>query len=78
MKKHFLPVAIIAIALFFFFSCSNKPCPPAEAGPNMNSVRAMIGAMEQEYAAAENARDAERLSKYYAEDAIVLPSHKAA
>ena len=78
MRKHSLPITMFAIAFLLFVACNNKPCPPAEAGPNMDSIRALIGAMEQEYAAAENAKDAERLYKYYADDAIVMPNGKTA
>jgi ketosteroid isomerase-like protein len=78
MKKHVRQFPLLFLLLLALAGCQSAPHEHAEAGPNMDSVRTLIAAMADEYAAAENARDAERLSRYYAEDAIIMPSGKPA
>ena len=62
-----------SILLFSFSSCA----PPAEkAAPmDMAKVKAEIQAMEDAYAKAQNAKDADGVVVYYADDAVNMPNN---
>ncbi len=69
MKKSFkwtqLPVALV---LLFVVACSQ---PPAEAPAiDMEALKTEIQAMEDAYAAAEKAKDADGVAAYYSDDAV--------
>jgi uncharacterized protein (TIGR02246 family) len=44
--------------------------------PDMDAVKAQIQDLENMWAEVDNARDAEKMSNFYAEDAIVMPADK--
>ena len=66
-----LKTALAAFAAVALVSCS-KPAPQSEqpAPINMDSLRAEIQKMEDAYAAAEKAKDADGVVAYYADDAV--------
>jgi uncharacterized protein (TIGR02246 family) len=73
MKKSFkwtqLPVALV---LLFVVACSQPPAEtPAEAPAiDMEALKTEIQAMEDAYAAAEKAKDADGVAAYYSDDAV--------
>jgi ketosteroid isomerase-like protein len=66
MKNHNLLLAV-TLCLFFIYSCT-APQGGAET-IDMDAVRAEIQAMEDAYAVASNANDADAQVSYYADDA---------
>jgi len=61
----------LVLAGLFFISCTSPPAE--EPALDLDQVKAEIQAMEDAYAAAETAKDAEALVAYYSDDAISLP-----
>lgn len=62
---------LVAISGLFLASCT--PPPPEDTSLDLDQIRAEIQALEDAYAAAETANDAEAIVAYYADDAISLP-----
>lgn len=50
--------------------------PPPEPAPDLDQIRTEIQALENAYAAGENAKDADAIVVYYADDAVSLPSEE--
>jgi uncharacterized protein (TIGR02246 family) len=76
MKKYLF----IALLPAFILAC-NQPAETAasqEPAPemDMDAVRAEIQALEDAYAAAQNAGDLEAILAYYADDAVNMPNEK--
>jgi len=70
------------VASFFVFGC-NSPSPKtaevavqAEAMPDMAAIKAEIQNLESAWAAADNARDANAVAAFYAEDAMSLSNDR--
>ena len=61
---------------FMFFCIISCTSPPEVPAIDMDSVRAEITALEAAYTGATNAKDAEALLAYYADDAQSLPPNK--
>lgn len=73
MKKSNLLWVLLAPALVIFFSCQQGPGDMDHSDEvNMDTVRSQIEALEVEYARASNARDADAVAAYYANDAQSL------
>ena len=67
MKSKIQKAVLFGISMFIYSSCST----PAEPKPlDMGKLKGEIQAMEDAYAAAEKAKDAEGVAAYYSEDAI--------
>jgi uncharacterized protein (TIGR02246 family) len=67
MKKKF-QISLLAIASLFLFSCDSKE--KNDDAVDMAKVKPEIQAMEDAYAAAEKAKDADGVAAYYADDAV--------
>lgn len=65
MSIQFRSAALLAAATFLFSACQTGPKPL-----DMEKAKTEIQAMEDAYAAAEKAKDAEKVVAYYSEDAI--------
>jgi len=66
----------VIITLLFsvvFISCQSTMQEPA---PDLDKLRSQVQEMEDAYATASNAGDAEAVVKYYSEDAISLPQNE--
>jgi uncharacterized protein (TIGR02246 family) len=74
MKKLSLYLAAFALA---FTACQPAAEPEAAPAPDMAAIQAEIQAMEDAYAAAENAKDVEGILVYYSDDAVSLAHEKA-
>ena len=66
--------AILATIILFGTACSQAPEAPAAL--DMDALKAEIQAMENAYAAAENAKDVEGILVYYADDAVNMPANE--
>ena len=67
MKKNIRLLLLLAISVFSFTACSTAEKPEPL---DMATITAEIQAMEDAYAAAEKAKDADGVAAYYSEDAI--------
>jgi uncharacterized protein (TIGR02246 family) len=81
--------AILCVALFCLTpGCNNDPedkagaatatevAPPAAVTTDMTKLKATIQALENSWAAADNARDTNAIAAFYAEDAISFSNNK--
>lgn len=78
MKKQLISFALICL---FFTACQEKKSTEtgtetAVIQPDMVAIKAEIQALENEYAAASNARNAAGIAAIYSDDAITLESNK--
>jgi uncharacterized protein (TIGR02246 family) len=82
-KMNYSGIATVFIALSLFVIGCSAPAPkvaettmqmPAE--PDMAAVKAEIQALESSWAAADNARDANAVAAFYAEDAMSMSYDK--
>jgi uncharacterized protein (TIGR02246 family) len=78
MKKNFLS---FAICIFLFTACKEKKSTenitePVVTQPDMVAIKTEIQALENEYAAASNARNAAGIAAVYSDDAITLENNK--
>ena len=62
-----------AVSLFALASCQQAPQPPAQ--PDLAKIRTEIQAMENAFAVAMNAKDADAVVAYYADDAVSLANN---
>ena len=84
MKKlNYSLIATICVALSFFVIGCSAPAPKqaetpvvVETKPDMAALKAKIQALENAWAAADNARDANALAAFYADDAISMADDK--
>ncbi len=67
MKKRF-QFALLGIASVLLFSCDSKE--KAAEAVDLGKLKPEIQAMEDAYAAAEKAKDADGVAAYYADDAV--------
>lgn len=86
MKKSGIAAICIALslsALAFTFTSGDKPTSLAtvtelqvQAIPDLAKLKAEIQALENSWAAADNARNANAISAFYADDAVSLSNNK--
>lgn len=74
MKKFIKTIGFFTITALLFAACSTPP-EKVEA-LDMEKIKTEIQAMEDAYAAAEKAKDADAVAAYYSEDAINYPRNK--
>jgi uncharacterized protein (TIGR02246 family) len=74
MKSKFLLIALSAMVFSFFSACSSEEKP---AAVDIAKVKPEIQAMEDAYAAAEKAKDADKVMAYYADDATTYGRNRA-
>ena len=67
MNRKLQAVILIAATTLFFTACSNEK---TASTIDMDKLRADIQAMEDAFAAAEKAKDADKVVAYYSDDAI--------
>jgi uncharacterized protein (TIGR02246 family) len=73
LKQFFMRSKFQLTLLFIFFALIFSACtsaPSGEAKPDMDKLKVDIQAMEDAYAAAEKAKDADKVVAYYSDDAI--------
>lgn len=68
MRSKFQLAVLFVISAFFFSACSTPAAEPEAI--DMDKVKAEIQALEDAYAAAEKAKDADGVAAYYSADAI--------
>ena len=75
--KNKTPLYLLLSSLFFsvLFSC-NAPVANEATQLDMKKIKTEIQAMEDAYAIAQNAKDADGVAAYYADDAVNMPDHK--
>jgi len=66
---------VIGVLSVFTYSCT-EPVAEEAAAPDLNQIKAEIQAMEDAYAAAQKAKDADAVVVYYADDAVSLSNNK--
>lgn len=67
MRSKFQTAICITASVFIISACSNEAAAPAL---DMDKIKVEIQAMEDAYAAAEKAKDAEKVAAYYSDDAV--------
>ena len=67
MRSKFSTAILIAVIALLFTGCSNEK---AASTVDMGKLKADMHAMEDAYAAAEKAKDADKVVAYYSDDAI--------
>jgi len=82
-KMNFSGIAIICVALSLIVIGCSAPAPKpvetpvvVETKPDMAAVKAEIQALENAWAAADNARDANAVAAFYADDAMSMSNDK--
>jgi uncharacterized protein (TIGR02246 family) len=71
--KNLSLITCVSLMLLLAISCTS---PPAEQTVDMESVKSEITAMETAYAKASNAKDADGVLAYYADDAQSMAPNK--
>ena len=74
MRRKFLSAILIAFSGFLFVSCSNEKDATTV---DLDAVKKDIQAMEDAYAAAEKAKDADKIVAYYSDDAVSYGRNRA-
>jgi len=71
-------MTVIAIGMLPFTSCKQASAGEGEgaAAPDMEAIKAEIQAMEDAYAVAYSAGDANAVVAYYADDAVTMPANE--
>jgi len=69
MKTKLQLMTLFTVSALFFAACST-PAPEAPQKMDMDALRVDIQAMEDAYAAAEKAKDADGVAAYYSDDAM--------
>ena len=73
MKRTLLMLVLLAPVLLFLPSCQEQEAMEHQAEQiDMDAVKAEIAAMEEAFAVADNAKDADAVMAYYADDAQSL------
>jgi uncharacterized protein (TIGR02246 family) len=67
MRLKFQTMIVVAVTVLFMLGCSNEK---GVAAIDMDKARVEIQAMEDAYAAADKAKDADKIVAYYSDDAI--------
>jgi len=73
--KIYFNLLLLGILCMSILSCTTPPAEKASV-PDLAQVKAEIQAMEDAYAVASNAKDADAVVAYYAEDAVNMPNNK--
>lgn len=86
-KKNIFKIAMLSIAISIFtIGCNSQPDKktqmepaiteePVAAKADMASIKAEIQALENDWAAADNARDANAIAAFYSDDAISMSNN---
>lgn len=83
--NYFRFAAVGLVLSIFTISCNTAPEKEKEvevrqeapvAKTDMAAVKTQIQELENSWAEADNARDAEKVSSFYAEDAVIMPADK--
>jgi uncharacterized protein (TIGR02246 family) len=86
-KMDFLKIATLSLAISFFtIGCNSQPDKKTEMEPaltaepvvvkaDMASIKAEIQALENDWAAADNARDANAIAAFYSDDAMSMSNN---
>ena len=74
MRRKFQSAILIACSIFLFISCSNEKGATAV---DLDAAKKDIQAMEDAYAAAEKAKDADKIVAYYSDDAVSYGRNRA-
>ncbi|MBK9256086.1 MAG: DUF4440 domain-containing protein [Saprospiraceae bacterium] len=69
-------LTVIAIGILTFTSCKQAPVGEAATAPDMDAIKTEIQAMEDAYATAYSAGDANAVVAYYADDAVSMPANE--
>ncbi len=76
-------IATLCVALFFFVIGCNTPAPKptettvqVETKTDITKIKAEIQALESSWSAADNARDANAVAAFYADDAMSMSNDK--
>jgi uncharacterized protein (TIGR02246 family) len=82
-KMKYSGIATICVAVSLFVIGCSAPAPKPvetpvqfETKPDMTAVKAEIQALETSWAAADNARDANAVAAFYADDALSMSNDK--
>ena len=86
-NQHFFPLATVCVALTFFsIGCNSTATETTSkadeitgtmvAKPDMAAVKADIQALENAWAVADNARNADAVTAFYADDAVSLSNNR--
>jgi len=76
-KIHFpFFMTVIAIGILSFTSCKQAPAAEATAEPDLGAIKTEIQALEDAYAVAFNAGDANAVAAYYADDAVSMGNNE--
>ena len=86
-NQHFFPLATVCVALTFFsIGCNSKTTETTAkadvitetmvAQPDMAAVKADIQALENAWAEADNARNADAVTAFYADDAVSMSNNR--
>ena len=67
---------LLAILAISWFACAQQPHTHEEEKPDIAALTSTFQAMEDAYAKAQNAKDAEGVVAYYAEDAHNMPNNQ--
>jgi uncharacterized protein (TIGR02246 family) len=66
------PLFAAAVTLGFSSACSQQAQQPAAPPPDLSGIEANIRSMDKDWSAASAAKDADKASSYYADDAEFL------
>lgn len=79
-KKNYLLTSLWMFVAALMIGCNSSETKPAEAAapaaPDMGKVKTEIQAVENAWAAAENAGDVKAMAALYTEDAVSMPRNK--
>jgi len=71
-----LLLTMIVLSILSLTSCKQAPAGETATAPDMDAIRTEIQAMEDAYAAAYSAGDANAVVAYYADDAVSMPANE--
>ena len=69
-------LTVIAIGMFSFTSCKQAPAVEATVTPDPGAIKTEIQALEDAYAVAFNAGDANAVAAYYSDDAVSMGNNE--
>src|SRR6185503_11812999 len=75
MRSKFHLIAVLAIVISIISGCSSST--EKSASVDLEKIKPEIQAMEDAYAAAEKAKDADKVMAYYSDDAVSYGRNRA-